>query len=191
MTFLFTDIEGSTRLWDRAPQAMQAALARHDRIVLGAIGAHSGFVFSRGGDGFGAAFARAGDAIAAAHDAQARLYGEPWPDDAHIRVRIGLHTGEVEERDGDYFGTEVNRAARLMRTAHGGQVVLSHVTGELARRTLPPGVRLADLGEHRLAGLDAPVHVFDLVLPQQPARFPPLRSMPTFTGALERPEPFL
>ena len=148
VTFLFTDVEGSTRLWELAPSAMGIAMARHDELVRSAVQARGGYVFSTGGDGFAAAFARAGDAIAAAVGAQSALAEEPWPADAAIGVRMGLHTGEVEERDGNYFGSAVNRAARLMALAHGGQVVASAATADVAADAVPPGVKLTDLGEH-------------------------------------------
>jgi hypothetical protein len=154
---------------------MRAALARHDEIVRGAIEDHDGHVFSTGGDGFAAAFARAGDALAAAEGAQAGLAGESWSDAATIRVRMALHTGEAEERDGDYFGPAVNRVARLMALAHGGQVVCSSVTAELLG-----GVELVDLGEHRLRDLSAPVRVFQVGT----GGFPPLRSLDVFPGNL-------
>src|SRR5512144_1811989 len=109
VTFLFTDIEGSTRLWECAPDAMRAALARHDSILRSTIEEHGGCVFATGGDGFAAAFARAGDALQAALAAQLALAVEGWPESAWVRVRMGLHTGEVEERGGDYFGPAVNR----------------------------------------------------------------------------------
>jgi class 3 adenylate cyclase len=121
ITFLFTDIEGSTRLWQQDEAAMRSALERHDAIVHAAIEGHGGYVFSTGGDGFGVAFARAGDAVAAAVEAQAALGAEPWPDGVLIRVRMGVHTGEVTERDGDYFGTPVNQTARLMAVGHGAR----------------------------------------------------------------------
>jgi class 3 adenylate cyclase len=101
---VFTDIEGSTGLWEAAPEAMCAALARHDAVVRGAIEAHGGYVFATGGDGFAAAFGRAGDAVAAGVEAQTTLVAEDWPDGAVIRVHMGLHTGEVTDRSGDYFG---------------------------------------------------------------------------------------
>jgi class 3 adenylate cyclase len=110
VSFLFTDIEGSTGLWESAPDAMRTALARHDVIVRDAIDRRGGYVFATGGDGFGAAFGRAVDALAAARDAQAALAAERWPEAAVLRVRMGLHTGEVDERGGDYFGPAVNRA---------------------------------------------------------------------------------
>ena len=114
VTFLFTDIEGSTRLWDEHPEEMREALARHDSILREAIVGHEGVVFSTGGDGVAAAFQRAGDAVAAAVAAQRSLQSESWPGATLLKVRMGLHTGETQERDGDYFGPPVNRAARVM-----------------------------------------------------------------------------
>jgi hypothetical protein len=169
VTFLFTDIEGSTRLWEAAPDAMRSALARHDEIVRSAIEARGGYVFSTGGDGFAAAFARAGDALAAAAEAQSGLAREPWPEAAPVLVRMGLHTGEVEERDGDYFGLAVNRAARLMAVAHGGQIVCSQATAVVAGQA----VTLRNLGEHRLRDLNAAEPVFQV----SDGVFPPLRSV--------------
>ena len=158
ITFLFTDIEGSTSLWEAAPEPIRVALERHDSILRSAIDGNNGYVFSTGGDGFAAAFARAGDALLAAVDAQAALADEAWPDNAPLRVRMGLHTGEVEEREGDYFGPAVNRAARLMAAAHGRQVVCSDVTASLAGGATV----LMDLGEHRLRDLSAPQRVFQV-----------------------------
>src|SRR3954469_22579110 len=110
VTFLFTDVEGSTGLWEEQPAAMSAALARHDELLNGAIRARSGVVFSTGGDGVAAVFARAADAIEAAVEAQSAFDAEGWPAGVALRVRMALHTGEAEERGGDYFGPEVNRA---------------------------------------------------------------------------------
>jgi predicted ATPase/class 3 adenylate cyclase len=157
VTFLFTDIEGSTRMWEATPEAMRPALARHDEILRGAIDRHGGYLFSTGGDGFAAAFSRAADAVAAAKDAQLDLEAERWPEGALVRVRMGLHSGEVEERGGDYFGRAVNWAARLMSAAHGGQVLCSGATAALLD-TEP----LVDLGDHVLRDLDRPVHVFQV-----------------------------
>jgi class 3 adenylate cyclase len=176
VTFLFTDIEGSTQLWESAPDAMRAALARHDAILRDAIEAYGGYVFATGGDAFAAAFARAGDALAAAEQAQASLAKQEWPADAPIRVRMALHSGEAEERDGDYFGPTVNRAARLEAVAHGGQVVCSAVSAGLA----PAGTVMVDLGEHRLRDLSAAQHVFQV----GDGEFPPLRSLNVLPGNL-------
>ena len=176
VTFLFTDIEESTRRWEEMPEPMRDALARHDDVIRGAIEGHGGYVFATGGDGFAAAFGRAGDAVAAAAEAQAAMNAEAWPEDAAIRVRMGLHTGEAFEREGDYFGPAVNRTARLMALANGGQVLCSSVTAELTQLDVP----LQDLGEHRLRDLTAPQHVFQVGV----GRFPPLRSLDSFPGNL-------
>ena len=175
VTFLFTDIEGSTRLWESAPEAMRVALARHDALVRGAIDARGGYVFSTGGDGFAAAFGRAGDAVTAAVDVQAALAGEAWPDGAPIRARMGIHTGEVEERGGDYYGPAVNRTARLMAVAHGGQVVCSSVTAGLL-----DGALMVDLGEHRLRDLSGSQRVFQVGR----QAFLPLRTLDAFSSNL-------
>jgi class 3 adenylate cyclase len=158
VTFLFTDIEGSTRLWQQDEAAMRAALSRHDELLRSALAEHGGAVFSSMGDGIAAAFAAASTAVRAALAAQRRLEAEVWPTATPIRVRMGLHTGEAEERDGDYLGTAVNRAARLMAVAHGGQVVCSAVTAGL----VDTDVALIDLGEHRLRDLDRPMRVFQV-----------------------------
>ena len=168
VTFLFTDIEGSTRLWEERPDEMRAALAVHDALVRAAIDEHSGYVFSTGGDGFAAAFSRAHDAIGAARKAQSALADRPL-----LRVRMGIHTGEVQERDGDYFGPPVNRAARIMAAAHGGQVLVSSATAELLT-----AVDLVDLGEHRLRDLSRPEHVWQMGR----GEFPLLRMEPARTN---------
>jgi predicted ATPase/class 3 adenylate cyclase len=181
VTFVFTDIEGSTTLWDNAPEDMRAALERHDAILNGAIAANGGRVFSTGGDGLAAVFARSIDAIAAAAQAQAALTAEAWPDNAPVRARIAVHTGEAVERDGDYFGPAVNRAARLMGLGHGGQVLVSHATEQLVQASMPTsmpkGLDLLDLGEHRLRDLSRPERIYQLCAPGCAIRFPPLRSL--------------
>src|SRR5262245_4669977 len=125
VTFLFTDIEGSSARWEQHPEAMRVALARHDALMRAAIRRHDGHVVKTMGDAFHGAFARATDALVAALDAQHRLQAEPWGQVGAVRVRMALHTGTAEERDGDYYGPAVNRAARLGSVGHGGQVVLS------------------------------------------------------------------
>jgi predicted ATPase/class 3 adenylate cyclase len=169
VTFLFTDIERSTQLWESVPESMRPALERHDALLRAAIDAHGGYVVKTTGDGVHAAFGRAGDALAAAVAMQEGLGAEPWPEGATVRVRIGVHTGEASERDGDYFGTVVNRAARLMAVAHGGQVVCSQSTAALAGN----GSALRSLGEHRLRDLAAAEQVFQV----GDGVFPPLRSV--------------
>ena len=121
VTFLFTDVEGSTRLWQERPGAMAAALARHDEIMRAAITAHRGYVFSTAGDAFAASFARPGDAVDAALEAQQGLAAEMWPSDVLILVRMGIHTGEAVERGGDYFGPTLNLGARIMSAGHVGR----------------------------------------------------------------------
>ena len=135
VTYLFTDVEGSTRLWERHPDAMALALARHDELVEQAVGRHGGaLVRPRGeGDSRFAVFARASDAVAAAAEVQRVLHTEPWPTPTPLRVRMALHTGEADLRAGDYYGAAVNRCARLRSAAHGGQTLLSAVTHGLVR----------------------------------------------------------
>ena len=128
VTFLFTDIEGSTRLWEERPEEMAVGLERHDAILRDVIDRHDGYVFATGGDGYGVVFQRAERALAAAVDAQRRLVSEPWSDTCPIRVRMGLHSGETRERDGDYFGPTVNRCARIMSAAQPMQILMSDVT---------------------------------------------------------------
>ena len=149
VAFLFTDIEGSTRLWEEVPEAMQVSLERHDAIVFGTFERLGGYIFSSGGDGYGVSFARAGDALEAATTIQAELAAVEWGD-APIKVRMGLHVGEAEERNGDYFGQSVNRAARVGSAGHGGQLLATRAFVELVE---PPTV--VDLGEHRLRDLTA------------------------------------
>ena len=177
VTLLFTDIQGSTRLWEDHPEAMEPALERHDEIVRQAIESHRGYVFKTVGDAFCATFQSAGDAVEAVGRAQLDLRAEPWPADTPLRVRMALHTGQCTERDGDYFGPAVNRTARLEATAHGGQVVLSEATAVLVRDHLPDGWALVDLGSHRLKDLGRDEQVFQLVVPVLSDDFPPLRSL--------------
>ena len=177
VTFLFTDIEDSTRLWEEGPSEMAAGLHTHDEIVRGTIEGHGGYVFGTGGDGFCAAFPTAGSATAAAIEAQEQLRDDG---DINFTVRMALHTGEAVERDRNYFGTEVNRAARLMSLAHGGQVLVSDATEVLVRNH----VTLRPLGDHRLRGLRGRMSVFQLVADGLPTDFPVLRSAERTTGNL-------
>ena len=176
VTFLFTDIEGSTRLWESQPAAMQAALPRHDALVRQCVAGHGGHVFKTGGDAFCAAFHTAADAVAAALEAQRALHAEPWPDPVKIRVRMALHTGAVECRDGDYFGAPLNRVARLLAVGHGGQTLLSESTHDLARDHLPPLASAKALGEHGLKDLARREAVFQLCHPDLPQSFAPLKT---------------
>ncbi len=174
VTLLFTDIEGSSRLWEEHPAAMSEALGRHDELVRKTIGDHSGHVFKTVGDAFCAAFTTATDAVLAAAAVQHVIWDEPWPEQCEIRVRIALHTGECVERSGDYFGPTVNRIARLVSSAHGGQTVVSRVTADLVRDGLPPGATLQNLGILRLKGLGQPEQVFGLQADDLPSEFPAL-----------------
>jgi predicted ATPase/class 3 adenylate cyclase len=180
VTFLFTDIEGSTRLWESNAQEMQEALARHDELLRTAIEERCGYVFKTVGDAFCAAFGTATDAAEAALAAQRALLEEGWTEEVGaIKVRMALHSGAAEERDGDYFGPPVNRVARLLSAGHGGQVLLSHAAQELTRDDLPEGATLRDLGERRLKDLSRPERVFQLLSPELPTSFPPLKTLDT------------
>ena len=177
LTFLFTDIEGSTRMWQAAPHAMQAALARHDAILRHDIEARGGHVFKTAGDAFYAAFATPWLALEAALAAQQRLRTEPWPPQAPIRVRIALHSGSAELRDGDYFGPPLNHVARLLSAGHGGQTLVSSLTCELCYDRLPAGAAMKSLGEHGLKDLARKQTIYQLSHPSLPQAFPPLRTL--------------
>jgi predicted ATPase/class 3 adenylate cyclase len=179
VTFLFTDVGGSTRLWEQHPAAMRAATGRHDALVEEKVEGNGGVVVRPRGEGDSrfAVFARASDAVAAAFTLQLALHTESWPTPVPVRVRMALHTGEADLRDGDYYGATVNRCARLRAIAHGGQTILSQTTHDLVRQALPDGVGLRDLGEHRLADLTLPERVFQVSHPALPADFAPLRSL--------------
>jgi len=176
VTLLFTDIEGSTRLWEKQGTAMGAALARHDELLRRSIGARGGHVFKTIGDAFCAAFHTAADGLAAALDAQRALHVERWPESVKLRVRMALHIGAVEVRDGDYFGAPLNRVARLLAAGHGGQTLLSESMHDLCRDHLPPLTSVKALGEHGLKDLARREMVFQLCHPDLPQAFPPLKS---------------
>ncbi len=177
VTLLFTDIQGSTRLWEGEPDLMAVALRRHEEILRSAIEAAGGYVFKTVGDAFCAAFWSAPAAVSAVLTAQQQLGAESWPTSRPILVRMGLHTGACEERDSDYFGPVVNRAARIEAAAHGGQVLISGTTADLLAGLLPVGVGLRDLGQHRLKDLGRPEQVFQLEAKFLTADFPPLASL--------------
>jgi predicted ATPase/class 3 adenylate cyclase len=186
VTLLFTDIEGSTQRWEERPHAMGPALRRHDELVRAAIERHGGHVFKTVGDAFYAAFWRASDGIAAAIDAQRALEAEDWSAIGGLRVRMALHSGTTDEREGDYFGPAVNRVARLLAAAHGGQVVFSGATALLLRGLMPEGAELCDLGEHRLADLAQRERIWQLVASGLAQTFPPLRSLQSMPNNLPR-----
>ncbi len=177
ITFLFTDIEGSTELWEQHPDVMREALVRHDALLRQTIADHGGVVCKSGGDGVYAAFTRAPDALVAAVAAQQALLAERWGTIGALYVRMVLHTGVVEERDRDYFGPPLNRAARLLAVGHGGQILLSRATQELVCDMLPAEVALRDLGIHRLKDLARPDHIFQVVASSLPVDFPALRTL--------------
>jgi predicted ATPase len=171
---------------------MQAALARHDEILRSSIEEHGGYVFKTFGDAFCAAFPTAPDALEAALDAQRLVLKERWGESDPLRVRMALHMGAAEERDGDYFGPPVNRVARLLSAAHGGQVLLSAATHEMVRDQLPAGMNLAELGEHPLKDLFRPERVFQIVSSDLPSEFPPLRTLDAYRNNLPlQPTPLL
>jgi predicted ATPase/class 3 adenylate cyclase len=177
ITLLFTDVQGSTRLWEAEPEPMAKALRRHDEIMRSAIERSGGYVFKTVGDSFCAAFSTAGSALAAVLESQQLLGGEDWPTSRPIKVRMGLHTGVCEERDTDYFGPVVNRTARLEAVAHGGQVLVSGTTADLLSESLADGIKLRDLGAHRLKDLGRPEQVFQLDAEFLDRDFPPLTSL--------------
>ncbi len=184
VTFLFTDIEGSTRRWEQHPEAMHAALARHDAVLRRACEPRGGYVFHTAGDAFFVAFADAGAALGAAVEAQRQLIDTEWDEAGPLRVRMAIHTGEPLQRAGDYFGPAVNRCARLVAAAHGDQIVLSEATVDRLPRPLSDGITLRDLGHHRLRDLNRPEHVFQVVHPALPADFPRLRSLDSLPNNL-------
>ena len=177
VTFLFTDIEGSTALWQEHPASMGPAVERHDEVIRSAVEQRGGYVFTTAGDSFAVAFARADEAVRASVEAQTRLLDEAWPPDTVISARMGLHTGEATERQGDYYGVAVNRAARLMSIGHGGQILLSETTAALVEGA---GFQLRDLGLHRLKDLTSPTAVRQIIDPRLPNTFPALRSLDSF-----------
>lgn len=179
ITFLLTDIEGSTRRWASHPESMRRALARHDEIISGQVSDHGGRLVELGreGDSILAVFTRAGDAVVCAARLQIALQAEAWPEGAELKVRMAMHSGEAELRGGHYYGQAVYRCARLLAVGHGGQVLLSQATQDLVIDALPPGASLRDLGLHRLADLDRPERVFQLLHRDLEDEFRPLRSL--------------
>jgi predicted ATPase/class 3 adenylate cyclase len=179
VTFLLTDVVSSTRLWEQYPDGMRVTLARHDEIVEGLVAENLGVVVRPRGEGDSrfAVFTRASDAVAAACAILRALHAETWVLPEPLGVRVAVHTGEADLRDGDYYGTTINRCARLRDAASGGQAILSSVVASLARERLPAGATLRSLGRHRLRDLPEPDEVFQLIHPDIPADFPPLRTL--------------
>lgn len=190
VTFLFTDIEGSTLLWQQHPGAMPTALARHHDILRRAFEPHQGYIFQIVGDAFCVAFPTALDGLQAALAAQRALRDEAWAETGSLRVRMALHTGVADVCAGDYTsgeyasGLTLSRAARLLSAGHGGQILLSQTTRDLVERDVPAGASLVDLGEHRLKDLQRPERLYQLVSADLPSDFPPLKSLDTLPNNL-------
>ena len=184
ITFLFTDIEGSTRFWDYYPDAMQRTLARHDLMLRRVMAEHDGYIFATAGDAFSVAFHSPRAAMEAALEGQRRFSLDAPDEMGPLRVRMVIHTGAADERDGDYFGPTLNRCARLLGSAHGGQILVSLAAAELLRDVLPDEVSLRDLGEHRLRDLARPERVFQLLHADLPASFPSIRSLDAYAHNL-------
>jgi class 3 adenylate cyclase len=199
VTFLFTDLEGSTRLLEAHPAAYREAVRRHHDLLRAAVEGHGGVVFETVGDAVYAAFARPTASVAAALAGQLALQREAWGATGPLRARMGVHLGEAEAypapgaaQGARYFGLPLVRCARLMATAHGGQVVLSEAAAALVGDALPEGAALRDLGEHRLKDLSRPERVFQLRHPDLPSDFPPLRSLNPHPHNLPvQPTPFV
>ncbi len=177
VTFLFTDVEASTRMVQAAGDAWPGLLSQHDRLLRDAITGNAGTVVKTEGDGFFAVFPSARDAVAAAADAQRSFASHVWPDGRRLTIRIGLHTGLGMLGGDDYVGIDVHRAARIAAAGHGGQVVLSETTAVLVERDLPAGLALRDLGAHRLKDLAQSETIFQLDIAGLDAEFPPLRTL--------------
>jgi len=190
VTFLFTDVEGSTRLLTRLGCRYAEVLAEHQRLLRAAFAEHDGREFGTEGDALFVAFARASDAIAGAVRGQRTLASGRWAEGVDVRVRMGVHTGEAEVREGDYVGLDVHRAARICSAAHGGQVLISASTRALIAGALPPDVALRDVGEHHLKDLDRPERLFQVVVGDLRAEFPPPASVsPASDSASRLPRP--
>src|SRR5215470_3691056 len=176
LTFLFTDIEGSTPLWDTRPAAMRESTERHNALLREAIGAHGGNTFRVVGDAFCVAFADANGAVLAAVAAQRALAAQSWGD-APIHVRMGLHSGAVDTAEDEVFwAPSLARATRVMAAAHGDQILATAATVALLDRNLPSGGLLRDLGDHTLRGFASPERIYQLLVPGLRAKFPPIRT---------------
>ncbi len=187
VTFLFTDIEGSTARWERDRAAMATAVARHLTLLRAVTEAHNGVLFKVVGDAVQVAFLTAPDAVAAAVDAQHALLAEDWRETGPLRVRMAAHAGEaIPDARGDYLAALLNRLSRLLSAAYGSQILLSQTVQQLTRGALPDGTELRDLGEHRLRDLLEPERVYQLLHPDLPAEFPPLKSLENRPNNLPR-----
>ncbi len=192
LTLLFTDIEGSTRLLQQVGAGYDALLQECRLLLRTAFGQWHGQEVDTQGDAFFVVFARASDAVCAAVDIQRALAAHSWPQDAVVRVRIGLHTGEPQRSAEGYVGLDVHHAARIMSAGHGGQILLSQATSTLVEQNLQDGVQLQHLGEHRLKDLRRPSRLFQLVVAGLPTAFPPLRTLDSQPNNLPiEPTPFI
>jgi len=180
VTFLFTDIEGSTPWWEHHAEWMAHAFARQESILREAAAAHNGYVYKMIGDAFQIAFDTALDALNAAVKAQRQLQNESWGEFGPLRVRMALHTGVTEERDDDYVGPILNRLGRLLSVSHGGQILLTQATHELISDWLPAEVDLHDLGQHRLKDLVRPEHIYEVTGPGLISNFPAIKTLDAF-----------
>ena len=179
VTFLFTDIEGSTQLWEKYPEAMHVVLASHDSILRAAIKSNHGYIIKTTGDGVYAVFRTVIEGVNAAIAAQREFQTSTFfmNSEVLLRVRMGLHTGEAELRAGDYYGQALNRLARIMSAGHGGQILVSEVLAQMAREHLPAGVSFLDLGEHQFKGLLRAEKIFQINVPDLQKDFPALISI--------------
>ncbi|MFN2418349.1 MAG: adenylate/guanylate cyclase domain-containing protein [Candidatus Limnocylindria bacterium] len=177
VTFLFSDIEGSTRLLQSHGKSWSSILARHHELLRTAFATEGGVEVGTEGDSFFVTFSTASGSVAAAVAAQRAIAREPWPDEAHLRVRMGMHTGEARLGTEDYVGLDVHRASRIMSVGHGGQILLSDTTRSLVDEALPDGVELRDLGLHRLKDLDRPERLWQIVVVDLPSEFAPMASL--------------
>ena len=189
LTFLFTDVEGSTRLWELYPEEMRAAMARHDELIESCVVQSGGMVVRPRGEGDSrfAVFQYASDAAIAAIAIQCKFFTASWPFSEPLRVRMALHTGEADLREGDYYGSAVNRCARLRGAAHGGQILISQTTQLLITEALPDGADLLDLGEHKLKDLHRSERIYQIIIQGLPADFPPLNTPDSFLTNLPIP----
>ena len=187
VTFLFSDIEGSTRLLQSLGERYPGVLETHQRLLRDAFGAHGGSVVGTEGDSFFVVFPDAGEALAAAVTSQRTLEEQAWPEGARVRVRMGLHTGRGTLGGDSYVGLDVHRAARIAAAGRGGQLLISETTQALVENALPEQIALRDLGDHRLRDLERPERLYQVVIPGLPAEFPPIRSAEPRLGNLPTP----
>jgi class 3 adenylate cyclase len=186
VTFLFTDIEGSTRLLQRLGAEYSALLAKHRQLLRAACQERGGQEVDSQGDALFLVFPSARGAVAAAVAAQQAVVAHPWPQQAAVLLRMGLHTGEAHPAEGSYVGLDVHRAARIGAASYGGQILISQTTRDLVADDLPPDLSLRDLGEHRLKDLANPQHLYQLVAPGLVTKFPPLKSLENRPNNLPR-----